>query len=68
MTEPVIEISGVRVADRDTKRGAIFKRNKADMHSRAEEDDNVDISEEARSRSAGEKSGDDHENGSTAGG
>lgn len=57
MTEPVIGVDRVKETGRDTTRGGIFKRDKGKGHPRHAEDDNVDISEEARSRASGKKRG-----------
>jgi len=55
MTEPVIEISGLMGTDRNTTRGGMLKRKYEKGHLLEAEDDNVDISEEARSRSTEKK-------------
>jgi hypothetical protein len=66
MTEPVIKISGLPGVDRNTTGGGVFKRGKGERHPRSEEDDSVDISDEARSRAADGKRGADRDHGDKA--
>jgi len=67
MTEPVIGVGGVQGTDRNAKGGGIFKRAKGERPPRGNEDDNVDISDEARSRATGEKSEGGRNHGSDGG-
>jgi len=69
MTEPVIEIGGLPGVDRNTAGGGgLFKRGKGERpHPRTDEGDNVDISEEARHRSADEKREGGRDHGNNAG-
>ncbi|MEI6305943.1 MAG: hypothetical protein WCP33_03880 [Deltaproteobacteria bacterium] len=62
MTEPVIGISGLQGTGRKTERSGIYKKGKGDWHVLSTEKDSVDISEEARRRSAEERSEDKPEN------
>ncbi len=56
MTESIVEIGGSPGVDRNTAGGGSFKREKGERHPRVvAEDDNVDISDEARSRARDEK-------------
>ena len=67
MTEPVIGVGGVRGTDRNATGGGIFKRGKGERHPLVTEDDNVEISDEARSRATGGKSEAGRDHGADAG-
>lgn len=53
MTEPLHKISGTQETNRNLPRGKLFKHEKGKKHPAEAEDDNVDISEEARRRAEG---------------
>lgn len=57
MTEPVIGIGGMKEIGGNSRREGIFKREKGKRHPDEAPDDNVDISDEARSRASGKKRG-----------
>jgi len=55
MTDPVNKVDGVKVTGRKNSRDGIFRGDKHKHHSEQLENDNVDISEEARDRASGKK-------------
>lgn len=57
MTEPLTEIGRAKELNRNSTRGETLKREKGKKHPREAEDDNVDISDEARSRALGSSTG-----------
>ena len=57
MTEPLNKISGIKETSRNSSRGGLLKREKGKGHPEEAEDDNVDISAEARKRAAGKERG-----------
>ncbi|HEY4743717.1 MAG TPA: hypothetical protein VIH45_03605 [Desulfuromonadaceae bacterium] len=67
MTEPVTGISGVRETGRKEARSGGGARTRGERHHREEEDDCVDISEEARSRSTNTRRDGNRDPGGTAG-
>lgn len=57
MTEPLSEISRIKEVDRNSSRSGNPKHEKLKRPPEEEEDDSVDISEEARNRASGKKRG-----------
>lgn len=57
MTEPLNKISRIKETSRNSSRGGMLKHEKGKGHPLEVEDDNVDISEEARKRAARKEQG-----------
>jgi hypothetical protein len=55
MTDPVNKVDGVKETSRKNSRDELFGSNKHRHHSEQLENDNVDISEEARDKASGKK-------------
>lgn len=55
MTDPVNKIDNIKETSRKNSRDGIFRGDKHKHHSEQPENDNVDISEEARDRASGKK-------------
>ncbi len=55
MTDPVNKIDGVKETSRKNGRNGLFRGDKHRHHTEQPENDNVDISEEARDKASGKK-------------
>jgi len=55
MTDPVNKVDGVKETSRKNSRDGLFRGDKHRHHTEQLENDNVDISEEARDKASGKK-------------
>ena len=55
MTDPVVVISGAKEAGKKSRQGSLLKRDKSRLRQDCDEDDSVDISQEAHDRASGKR-------------